>query len=111
MNHETTCGLCGHSFLTNMVDQEIYFPDGCPLEAIEVLDVDRDRHVASGKKVICSFFLFENPDDDLPDMDCGFEAFNGQMLGEHIKKENPNVGWINAQDLFREMLGQDKSEK
>ena len=72
VNHETTCGLCGHFFLT-----------------------DDD----------------ENPDDNLPDMDCGFEAYNGQMLGEHIKKEHPNVGWFNAQDLFREMLGQDISEK
>ena len=47
--------------------------------------MDADRHTTSGKKVLCSFFLFENPDDALPDMDCGFEASNGHMLGEHFK--------------------------
>ena len=65
--------------------------------------MDAVRPTTSGKKVLCSFFLFENPDDILPDMDCGFEASNGHMLGEHLKKEHPNVRWINAQDLFREL--------
>ena len=51
--------------------------------------MDADRPTTIGKKVRCTFFLFENPDDTLPDMDCGFEASNGHLLGEHLKRNTP----------------------
>ena len=39
VDHETTCGLCGHSFPTIGPNgshyEDIYCPDGCPEEKVE----------------------------------------------------------------------------
>ena len=47
VDHETTCGLCGHSFQTicpnGLYYEDIYCPDGCQFQEEEVEEIDRKR--------------------------------------------------------------------